>query len=351
MTDEKRYNNTKILYNIIDTIINFLIIVFLGFSAFSIKIAQNFQNGIFTKILYFFFIIILIFIINSMISYFSSYKLEKKYSLSNENFKSWMFKNLKMLLVSEIIGIPIFLLTHIFILNFPKSWWIYLFLVLFILNIVLGIIAPVIIFPLFYKFTRLDDNNLIDRITQLSKKYNFKVKGVYKFDMSKETKKANAAFTGLGKSKRIILGDTLLEKFNNEEILSVFAHEIGHYKKNHILKTMFISTIILFVSLFGISFYKFENPENLHNVFVVILFVSLIQFFASIFENYLSRKYEYEADDFSKDAMEDGLYLISALKKLKKINMADSEPHWLIELLFYSHPSIKKRINNLEKRW
>src|SRR5207244_4492708 len=122
-----------------------------------------------------------------------------------------------------------------------ELWWLYLAIIVWIYSVLLAQIAPVLIFPLFYKFKPIENESLKERIMKLCEKVGFKVKGVYTFDMSKNTKKANAAFTGLGKSKRIILGDTLISGFSEDEIETVFAHELGHYKKGHIKKNILYS--------------------------------------------------------------------------------------------------------------
>ncbi len=156
---------------------------------------------------------------------------------------------MKSLAVGIVLGTPVILLFYYFLLNY-HLWWLWFGCVIIAYSVVLAQIAPVVIFPLFYKFHPISNEALKEKILELCKEVGFKVKGVYVFNMSKTTKKANAAFTGIGRTKRIILGDTLVTGFTEEEILTVFAHELGHYKKGHINKNIMLSFVSTFMMLF-----------------------------------------------------------------------------------------------------
>jgi STE24 endopeptidase len=236
-------------------------------------------------------------------------------------------------------------------------WWFPLAIGLFIISVILGRIAPVVILPLFYKVTPIDNEDLKERIERLAKEAGIKVENVYKFDMSKNTKKANAAFTGLGKSKRILLGDTLLENFTPDEIETVIAHEMGHYKKKHIIKNIIIGTISSFLTLFLIAFlyenslswFGFNSITNIAALPILSLWAALIGLIQSPFGNILSRKYEYEADEYAVTATSKPIPYISTLEKLTEQNLGDKDPHPFVEWFFYSHPSIQNRINAVKK--
>ena len=151
------------------------------------------------------------------------------------------------------IGLPILLLFY-FVLNFyGKLWWLPFGILMFIISVVLARIVPTFIMPLFYKITPVEDDSLKERIVALANQAGLKVENVFKFNMSKNTKKANAAFTGIGKSKRILLGDTLLDNYTIDEIETVIAHELGHFKKKHIIKNIAISTVLSFLIFFSIA--------------------------------------------------------------------------------------------------
>ena len=263
-----------------------------------------------------------------------------------------------------MIGVPI-LIFFFYVLNrYGSLWWLPLAIGLFVISVVLGRIAPVVILPLFYKVTPIDNENLPEdkaglksRIETLSKDAGIKVENVYKFDMSKNTKKANAAFTGLGKSKRIILGDTLIDNYTQDEIETVVAHELGHYKKKHIIKNIIIGTIASFLTLFliavlyenSIGLFGFNSIKEIAALPVLSLWGAVIGLIQSPFNNILSRKFEYEADEYAVTSTGKPESYISTLEKLTEQNLGDKDPHPFVEWFFYSHPSIKNRINALRK--
>ena len=175
--------------------------------------------------------------------------------------------------------------------------------------------------------------------------------------MSKNTKKANAAFTGIGKSKRILLGDTLLDNYTDDEIETVIAHELGHYKKKHIIKNIIIGTVSSFVTLFliavlynvSIGWFGFKSISNIAALPLLTLWAMLIGLIQSPLSNILSRKYEYEADEYAITSTNKAEAFISTLNKLNEQNLGDKDPHPFVEWFFYSHPSVKKRISAIEK--
>ena len=261
------------------------------------------------------------------------------------------------MLVSLVIGIPI-LLTFYYILNtFYSLWWLPFAVIMFFISVVLSQIFPIIIFPIFYKITPIENEDLKERIKLMAGNAKLKVENVYKFDMSKNTKKANAAFTGLGKTKRIILGDTLLGNYSIEEIETVIAHELGHFKKKHIIKNIIIGTVSSFLTLFiiaslyqiSLSWFGFESIAQIAALPLLALWSTLIGLIQSPLGNILSRKFEYEADEYAiKETKNPGAF-IKTLEKLTDQNLGDKDPHPFVEWFFYSHPSIKNRIAAIEK--
>lgn len=350
----KQYNNTKLFWGLAENVYVTILMYLFGFASFSSVIEQIYlkKYNILFLALYSFAAIMVLFVLNVGFEFYTAYYIEKKYELTNEKISSWAVKYIKSILLSLVLGVPVFVVVYYFMTKTGVFWWLYTFIFLLILNIIIGMIAPILILPIFYKFSKLDNEELENKMRNLADKVNVKLEGLYKFNMSKETKKANAAFTGIGKTKRIILGDTLLDALDNNEILAVFSHELGHYSKKHILKSVFFSSIMLFVMFYFTGFVKFEyTPDGdlmFLNIFRVVFWIMLIQNIASIFQNYISRKYEIQADNYAKDIMGDPKYLISALQKIHKQNMGDEDPNKIIEFIFYSHPSVKKRIKNLE---
>jgi STE24 endopeptidase len=236
----------------------------------------------------------------------------------------------------------------------PKLWWLWLWFFYFIFSLFMMYISPYVIEPLFNKFAPVDDAELSEKITQLLAKTGIKVSRVFKMDASKRSRHSNAYFTGIGRVKRIVLFDTLLNDMNHDEILSVLAHEAGHWKKKHILKSIIVSEVVS-IAVFFIASYIFSTDWlvkifNLsHDSFlakmVLLGFIGgLAGFFISPLSAYFSRRNERQADDYAKELMGTSEGLKSALKKLSKDNLSNLYPHPLFVLFHYSHPPILSRL-------
>lgn len=354
--DAKRYNNIKLILAIVKGIAGFALIFLFLWSGYSLKLenllSEYFENSYLLLVAYIFIIGLAGTILFAPLSYYSGFYLEHKYNLSNQTFGKWIFEGLKGALVSAVIGIPVLLIFY-FILNyFGSNWWLPFAVVMFFFSVILSQIFPVFILPIFYKVTPVDNANLKARINNLAGKAGLKVENIFRINMSKNTKKANAAFTGLGKTKRIILGDTLLESFSEDEIETVIAHELGHYKKKHIIKNIIIGTVTSFITLFliallykiSLAWFGFENIKQIAALPLLALWSMVIGLVQTPPGNLLSRKFEYEADEYSvRETNKPGIF-INTLEKLNEQNLGDKEPHPFVEWYFYSHPSIKKRI-------
>lgn len=359
--DSKKYNNLKLGFGIIEGILSFLVSLVFVYSGLSLKL-ENYLSA-FTEEKYLIFTLFVISgslafgILIFPLSYIKDFYLEHKFKLSNQTFLKWILEDLKSVAVSLVIGIPI-LLAFYFILNkYQEMWWLPFAILLFFVSVILARIVPVLILPLFYKITPIDDEDLIGRIKNLAKDAGINVENVYRFNMSKNTKKANAAFTGIGKSKRILLGDTLLDNFSNDEIETVIAHELGHYKKKHIIKNLFIGTVSSFITLLLISYlyeisihwFGFTEITKIAALPLLVLWMMLIGLIQSPLTNILSRKFEYEADEYAITSTGKPGAFKATLEKLTDQNLGDKEPHPFIEWFFYSHPSIKNRTAAIDK--
>ena len=357
--DSKKYNNTKLSLGIFKGILTF-ILLFLIISTNLSRILENYLSSISSNnyvvfLLFIFSVGILFSVIFFPLNYYTDFYLEHKYNLSNQTFLKWIWEGVKALLVSLVIGTPIILFLFYALNKYESLWWLPFAILLFIVSVVLARIVPTIILPLFYKVTPLENEELKERISLLANDAGIKVENVYSFDMSKNTKKANAAFTGLGKSKRIILGDTLLENFSVDEIETVIAHELGHYRKKHILKNIVIGTLSSFITLFliallydnSLSYFGFGDRTIIAAIPLLSLWAMIIGLIQSPFTNILSRKFEYEADNYSVTVTNKPEIFVNALEKLNKQNLGDENPHPFVEWYFYSHPSINKRIKKI----
>ena len=352
----KKYSELKHKLSFGNSLLSFLIILIIFISGLSRtleRISVNFSDNIYIAFLVFVvFVAVLEGILTFPLSFYSGYILEHKYNLSNQTLFSYFKEDLKGVAVGIVLGVPLLLVFFYILKNYPYSWWFILGLFLFFFSVLMARIAPVIIFPLFYKFKPVENESLNNKIISLCKKTGVTVEGIFTFDMSKDTKKANAAFTGMGKSKRIILGDTLLQNFSEDEIESIFAHELGHYKMKHILKLMFTSTVLSFAGLYLTSFFYSQtlislHIENLYTLSVLpllFLYLSAFYFLVSPLSNFISRKFEWQADKYALETCKDNNNFASALEKLSSQNLSDKYPNKWIEIFFHSHPSLGKRI-------
>jgi len=359
--DAKRYNNIKLAIGIGKGIASFILIFLFIWLEYSLRLENYLSEFISNSyILFICFILIVGFassIISFPVSFYSGFYLEHKYNLSNQSFGKWIWENLKGLLVSLVIGIPILLLFYFSLNQFGDDWWLPFAVIMFFVSVVLSQIFPILILPIFYKLTPIDNEELKARITSLAKNAKIKVENVFKFDMSKNTKKANAAFTGLGKTKRIILGDTLLDNFSDDEIENVIAHELGHYKKKHIVKNILFGTVTSFLTLFiiaylyknSLSWFNFSSITQIAALPLLALWSMLIGIIQTPIGNILSRNYEYQADEYAIMETGNADIFCAALEKLNEQNLGDKAPHPFVEWFFYSHPSIKNRINAINK--
>ncbi len=353
---EKAYTRTKLVLSFVEygvTLAYFLALIFGGGSLWLGHLAEGIVAHLYGKLIVF---VLLVGLGNGLltwpISFYSDFILEHRYGLSNQNFLQWLWEKAKGTLVGLVLFLPLLLVFYYFLRLWPNWWWAAMGTVFFFFSVVLAKLAPVLIFPLFYKFTPLQDDALRIRILALCQKVGVPVRDILSFNLSKTTQKANAAFTGLGKTKRIILSDTLLEKFTPEEIEVVFAHELGHTHFKHIRKSLVTGFVTIFLSLFlaaqvyqatvtALGYSSGTQIEALPLLFFYLLIFSLL--FMPV-QNAISRKYERQADRFALELTGNPDAFISAMGKLAKINLSDRQPNPVVEFLFYSHPSIQKRV-------
>ncbi len=310
-------------------------------------------NGIlFTGIL-----ILLSALLNLPFSLYSTFVIEEKFGFNRTTFKTYVSDFFKGALVAIVIGTPLLFLILWFFETAGSYSWLYCWIGVVIFSIILQFLAPVLIMPLFNKFTPLEDGDLKNKITTYSIKENFAMKGIFTMDGSKRSSKLNAFFTGFGKFRKIVFYDTLVEKLDEDEIVAVLAHEMGHFKLKHIVK-MIIASILQT----GIMFYLLSLILNNNGLFEafgmehVSIYASLIFFgflyspvnlFVSIVFNLMSRKHEYEADSYAASSTEIPEKLISGLKVLSKSNLSNLTPHPVNVFLHYSHPPVLNRIRAL----
>ena len=288
---------------------------------------------------------------------YQGYSLEKKFSLSTQTFGGWLLDYSKKLLVGGTIFFILIEALYLFLRNFAATWWIWTAIFWIIFTIVLSRVAPVVILPLFFKVKPLSDDDLRTRLMSLAEKCGSKVNGVFEIDLSKKTVKANAALAGLGKTRRVLLGDTMLKEYTHDEIEAVLAHELGHHKKGHIMKLLVFGAAANFIGFYiaSLVFNALSWRLNLRGVsdLAGFPFLLLIFFFFALVmmpvQNGLSRKFEREADRFALEITGNPGAFISMMGKLGDQNLADREPNRLIEIFLYDHPPIGKRLKAAEE--
>ncbi|MFC2085126.1 M48 family metallopeptidase, partial [Bacteroidota bacterium] len=289
------------------------------------------------------------------VKYYIEFYLEHKYNLSNQNIFSWLWEDIKGLLVGLVIGIPIILIFYYAISSFGSLWWLPFSVFMFLVSVIIAKILPILIFPIFYKVKSLENEELKQKILALSSNIGMKVENVYMFNMSKNTKKANAAFTGLGKTKRILLADTLINEYSIDEIETVLAHELGHYKYKHIIKNLVIGTIISFLMFYliavlydvSLEWFGFTFRIEIGALPLLALWGMIVSLVLTPITNIISRKFEYQADKYAAMVTKKVDIFIRTLERLNEQNLGDKNPHPIVEWYFYSHPSVQKRINYL----
>ncbi len=293
-------------------------------------------------------------IIEIPFSLYHTFVIERKYGFSTMSIKLWIADFAKSILISSLISVLIISIGLWLVQQSPKFWWFWVWCFFFAYSIFIIYISPYVIEPLFNKFTPIDNKTLEDGINNLMQKVGIKVSSIFKMDASKRTRHTNAYFTGIGRVKRIVLYDTLIEKMNEDEALAVLAHEVGHWKKRHIIKFIIVSEVIaLIASYIGFKMLQSELLINLFNIKESSFFAKaiLLGFLGSIAAfpftplfNYFSRKYEIEADRFACELTGEKEGMINALVKLSKDNLSNLHPHPLYAAFYYSHPPVLKRI-------
>lgn len=291
-------------------------------------------------------------------SLYHTFKIENKYGFNTMTPRLWVSDFIKALLISTIMISMVTFAGFWLIQWSPHYWWFLIWGFLFIFSIFIMYISPYVIEPLFNKFTPIEDDSLKERVMKLTNRAGIHASRVLRIDASKRSKHTNAYFTGIGKTKRIVLYDTLLEGMNHNEILAVLAHEMGHWKKRHMLKTIIAFEVFSLIALY-ISF-KIIQSDALLTLFHIrtnTLFAKFIilAFLADIFSllftpcvSYFMRRHERQADSASYELTGDSESMVSALVKLSKENLTNLYPHPLYVTLYYSHPPILERIRYLK---
>jgi STE24 endopeptidase len=291
-------------------------------------------------------------IISLPLDFWSSYIIEHRYQLSNMTVKKWVLKHVKGYLLSGPLGLALLLGLYSLLWFTGAWWWVLATAGVLLLILVLGRLLPVLILPLFYKVTRLEEPDLLARLQRLADGTGLTVEGIYRLGLSEETKKANAALAGLGRSRRVLLGDTLLNEFTPEEIEVVFAHEVGHHVHRHLVKLVIWSVatsalgfwlidVLLHRASTALGYPSFDDPSALP---LLLLIPMLFGMALGPIQNALSRFFERQSDRYALERTRAPEAYRSAFLKLARMNKADLDPHPLVVWLFDDHPPIRERL-------
>jgi STE24 endopeptidase len=323
------------------------------------RFAVSFGTSIWGLASFLFFTGIAFSILALPFAWYAQFKLEERFGFNTTSMKTWILDRLKGFLLTALLGYPLLALVLKLIEWTGPNWWLWAAALVIAFQLLLMLIAPAIIMPLFNKFTPLPEGPLRERLFALARRTDFPTRSVEVMDGSKRSRHSNAFFTGFGRFRKIVLFDTLIAQLTEPELESVLAHEIGHYKKRHVVKLLGVSIAGVFVAFAAIAwlarqqwFYRafgFEHQADFAAVNIVpamLLFALLagtISFWISPFIHIWSRRFEYEADAFARTTMGEAQSLIQALRKLSEKNLSNLTPHPLYSGFYYSHPTLLER--------
>jgi STE24 endopeptidase len=286
--------------------------------------------------------------------------LPHRFDQSNQSLKDWVVDQLKGLAIGAPLGLILLELIYLALRLTGNSWWLWVAGGLLVFNVIASNLAPVLIMPLFNKYVPLGDDHkeLEERLLNLAKRANTKVQGVFKFDMSKRTKSANAALTGIGNTRRIILGDTLINEFTLDEIETVLAHELGHQVHKDIPFLIAFGALSTTLSLFiaslalnaAVGFFSFTSAADVAAFPALMLILSIYGLLTSPINNAVSRWRENMADDYALTSTKKAEAFASAFTRLANQNLGEIDPEKWVVFMFYSHPPLGERIAKAESR-
>jgi len=353
----RKYNRIRRWLGIGDLVISLALLLVLLLTGWTgairdLAYSNSFQSYGLAVFLYVFFLILIARVLGLGLDYYG-FRLEHRYELSNQKLRSWLWDEAKGFLLAVILGGLLVELLYFFIRQFPEHWWVLAWFGFLGVTVLLAQLAPVLLFPIFYKFEPLRDDELKARLIRLGERAGTRVRGVYKWQLSEKSKKANAALTGLGNTRRIILADTLIDNYSPDEIEAVLAHELGHHVHKHILKGIAVQAVVTFVGFWAANWvlqyasdrwHIFEQLSDFANLPLVILTFVVLSLALMPGMNAFSRYNEREADRYAFENIANVDPFISSMNKLAQQNMAERTPSRWVEWWFHSHPAIARRV-------
>jgi len=361
--EARRYNRIRRWLGIGEFAISLALLVVLVITGWTFKL-QNlaYMGGLLQNYsLALFVYVIMLLVIGKVLGLgmdYYSFRLEHRYQLSNQKFRGWAWDEVKGFLVSAILAAILVELLYFVIRQFSQHWWLVAWVGFLGVVVLLAQLAPVVLFPIFYKFEPLQDEELKLRLVRLGERAGTRVRGVYKWHLSEKSKKANAALTGLGNTRRIILADTLLDNYSADEVEAVLAHELGHHVHKHILKSIGVQAAVTMLGFWAANWTLHYAVERRHifvslsdfaNLPLLVLIFAVLSFLLMPALNAFSRFNERQADRYAFENIASVAPFISSMNKLAEQNLAERTPSRWVEWWFHSHPAVARRVAAAEQ--
>ncbi len=353
---DKEYSKKKLTASVAGMCLDLSVMFFFAFSGISATLMEVISSMTAHEYIQF---VLFMTVLGSVISiagfpldYYSGFFLEHRFGLSNQSMGQWLWEKVKSAAIGIAVGLPLSLAFFFLLRMTGPLWWLWFGLLAVAVTVLIARIAPAVIFPLFYKFRKIEDGEAADRIRRLLESQGVAFSGIFSFDMSRSTKKANAGFAGIGGGRRIILSDTLLAEFTPAEIVVIFAHELGHYRKHHLLKGLLVTSFSILLSFYlcgaaygaTLSAMGFTSLHEIAALPILLCYIIVFGLLIMPVTNSISRRYERQADQYALEVSGDPKSFISAMERLALLNLADRDPNPAVEFIFHGHPSITKRI-------
>lgn len=359
--EAQRYNRIQRWLGIADFVVGaaFLVVLLVtGWSGWlrDLALRRGFQNYTLAVFLYLFFLLFIGKSLGIGLDFYG-FRLEHRFHLSTQKLRSWLADEVKGFLVGLVLSGIVVELVYFMIRQSPQRWWLMTWAIFIGLFVLLAQLAPVVLLPIFYKFEPLENEDLRRRLVRLGERAGTKVRGIYRWKLSEKSKKANAALTGLGNTRRIILADTLLDNYAPEEIEAVIAHELGHHVHKHIFKSILVQAGITFLGFWLANFvlhyavdrHMFEELSDFANLPLLAVTATVLSLLLMPALNAYSRYNERQADRYAFESIASVEPFITSMNKLAQQNLSERTPSKWIEFLFHSHPAISRRVRAAEQ--
>ncbi|MCX5701098.1 MAG: M48 family metallopeptidase [Candidatus Omnitrophica bacterium] len=353
----KRYSNIKYTLTVIESAYILLLLFLFLSSGLSGKLSIWLNKYVLSYIVvpaYLAVVSIGYYFLNLPLEFYQSYILEHRFSLSTQSLRDWSYDQLKTLGLSFLVSLILVMAFYIILRYTAAYWWLAISAFWIFFSIILAKVLPVLVIPLFFKYKKLSDELLRERIMKLAERMNVKLLDCFEIDFSKKTLKANAAFVGVGNTRRVILADTLKDKYSYDEIEVILAHEFAHCRLKHLLKLIVINSLSILVifyliartSIYALNLFGLASLSDIASLPLIFIYFILLSVIAQPLEAFVSRSFERSADSLALETTGLKDAFISTMNKLSEQNLSDRSPNPIIKFFFFDHPPIDERINS-----